>query len=97
MEFMSVPIIVLICYMVAEVYKVMFKKKEELYKLIPILVGVVGGIIGVIIYYTEPKLMFNTKSVWLALGMGIVSGFSSAGTNQIIKQMKGKEKEDEKK
>ena len=36
MEFISVPIIVVICYIVGEIYKVLFKNKQQLYKLIPI-------------------------------------------------------------
>ena len=97
MEFICVPIIVICCYLVGEIYKVLFKTRQDLFKLIPILVGVVGGILGVLIYYTEPKLMFNADSVWTSLGIGIVSGISSTGTNQIIKQLKGKEDERDKK
>ena len=97
MEFICVPIIVICCYLVGEIYKVLFKTRQDLFKLIPILVGVVGGILGVLIYYTEPKLLFNADSVWTSLGIGIVSGISSTGTNQIIKQLKGKEDERDKK
>lgn len=98
MEFMSVPIIVICCYLVGEIYKVLFKTRPDLFKLIPILVGVLGGILGVLIYYTEPKLMFNTDNVWTSLGIGIVSGFTSTGTNQIIKQiLKREDKENENK
>jgi len=96
MEFMSVPIIVICCYLVGEIYKVLFKTRQDLFKLIPILVGVVGGILGVLIYYTEPKLLFNADNVWTSLGIGIVSGISSTGANQIIKQLKGKDDEKDK-
>lgn len=37
MENTSVPIIVVVCYIVGELYKYILKKKEETYKLIPIL------------------------------------------------------------
>lgn len=95
MEFTSVPIIVLISYIVGELYKAIFKNKQEVYKLIPILVGVVGGVLGVIIYYKAPELIFYADNVWKALGVGIVSGISATGTNQIIKQIKeGQKKED---
>ena len=97
MEFICVPIIVICCYLVGEIYKVLFKTRQDLFKLIPILVGVVGGILGILIYYTEPKLLFNADNVWTSLGIGIVSGISSTGTNQIIKQLKGKEDERDKK
>ena len=31
--------------------------------------------------------MFNVDNIWIALGIGIVSGAASTGTNQIIKQI----------
>lgn len=89
MECISVPIIVLICYMIGEVYKVVLKNKQEMYKLIPVLVAFVGGILGVVIYITAPEVIFNVNNVWIALGIGIMSGFSSTGTNQVIKQLIG--------
>lgn len=87
MDFTCVPIIVVCCYIVGEIYKVLFKNKQEAYKLIPILVAILGGLLGVIIYFTNPEMVLNADNVWVALGVGIVSGASSTGTNQIIKQI----------
>ena len=87
MDFTSVPIIVVCCYIVGEIYKVLFKNKQEAYKLIPILVAILGGLLGVLIYFTNPEMVLNADNVWVALGVGIVSGASSTGTNQIIKQI----------
>ena len=87
MEFVSVPIIVLICYMIGEIYKVVFKKNTKAYKLIPILVAFIGGVLGVVIYYTAPEVIFNTSNIYSALMIGVMSGFSSTGTNQVIKQI----------
>jgi len=87
MNFTSVPIIVVCCYIVGEIYKVLFKNKQEAYKLIPILVVILGGLLGVIIFLTSPEMILNADNVWVALGIGIVSGASSTGTNQIIKQI----------
>ena len=86
MEFKSVPIIILCCYIVGEIYKTVFKQKEELYKLIPILVSILGGLLGIIIYITTPEIL-AVDNIYTALGIGIVSGASSTGTNQIIKQI----------
>lgn len=93
MDFTSIPIIVLCCYIIGEIYKVLFKNKQEAYKLIPILVAIVGGVLGVLIYFTAPEMLFNAENFWIALGIGIVSGFSSTGANQVVKQLltKGKE------
>ena len=87
MDFTSVPIIVLCCYIIAEIYKKIFKEKEEFYKLIPMIMAIIGGILGIIIFYTNPEIIFNADNIWTALGVGIVSGVSSTGTNQIIKQL----------
>lgn len=86
MNFASVPIIVVCCYMVGELYKWFFRKKTETYKFIPILMSVIGGILGIAIFYTNPEMIFDVKNVWTALGVGIVSGASATGANQIIKK-----------
>ena len=87
MEFSSVPIILFICYMIGEIYKAIFKKKEEVYNLIPILLSITGGILGIIIYFTNKEMILNARNVWIALGIGIVSGASATGSNQMIKQI----------
>ena len=87
MEFTSIPIIVILCYLIGEIYKVLFKNKQDLYKLIPITLACFGGLFGLLIYQTNPEIMLNASNVWSALGIGIVSGVSSTGTNQIIKQI----------
>lgn len=87
MEFTSVPIIIIICYMIGEIYKVIFKNKENLYKLIPIIVSLLGGVLGIVIFITNKEMIFNADNVWVALGIGIVSGSSSTAANQIVKQV----------
>ena len=91
MEFISVPIIVVICYIVGEIYKVLFKNKKDLYKLIPIFLSILGGVIGVLIYYTNKEMILNVSNVYEAIFIGIVSGAASTGSNQIIKQIFKKE------
>ena len=93
MDYTSLPIIVLCSYIVGEIYKVIFKRKKDAYKLIPILVAIVGGVLGVLIYLTSPEMIFNVDSVWTSLGIGIISGFSATGTNQVVKQLINKGKE----
>lgn len=95
MKFTSVPIIVVCCYIIGEIYKVLFKNKQEAYKLIPILVAILGGLLGVLIYLTSPEMILNADNVWVALGIGIVSGASSTGTNQIVKQLFSKNDKEE--
>ena len=87
MKFICVPTIVILSYMLGEILKQTFKKKKELNKLIPIIVCLFGGLLGITIYLTEPKMMFNVNSIWVALEIGIVSGLSSTGSNQVVKKM----------
>ena len=87
MELSSIPIIVIISYMIGEIYKVIFKSKESLYKLIPIIVSITGGILGIIIYLTNKEMIFNADNIWTSLTIGIVSGASATTTNQIVKQV----------
>lgn len=96
MNFTSIPIIVLCTYLVAEVYKFMFRNKKEWYELIPVISSLFGAILGLIIYYTNKELMLYADSAWTALGIGIVSGASATGANQIIKQLFKKKEEEEK-
>lgn len=91
MEFTSIPMIVVCCYMIGEIYKVLFKNKQETYKLIPVLVSITGGLLGIFIYLTNKEMILNASNIWIALGIGIVSGASATGSNQIVKQFFKKE------
>lgn len=93
MEFTSVSIIVVCCYLIGEIYKVVFKKRPETYKLIPVLVSISGGVLGIFIYLTNKEMMMHASNLWIALGIGIISGASSTGTNQVVKQLLSKEKD----
>lgn len=53
---------------------------------IPIIVGVAGGILGVVGMYVIPG--FPANDILNAIAVGIVSGLSSTGVNQIYKQVK---------
>lgn len=87
MNFSSVPIIVVCCYCVGELYKQIFKNKPETHRFIPALLTFLGGVLGVVIYLTNPEMIFQAQNVWIAIGIGLVSGASATGTNQIIKQI----------
>lgn len=87
MDYIGIPVIVVCCYIIGEIYKLIFKKKQSAYKYIPITLAVAGGILGIVIFYTNTELLCGVQNFWQALLAGIVSGASSTGTNQIIKQM----------
>lgn len=53
---------------------------------IPIIVGVAGAILGVVGMYVIPD--YPANDILNAIAVGIVSGLSSTGVNQIYKQVK---------
>ena len=91
MDIAYVPIIVVCCYVIGEIYKLIFKKVDSSYKFIPIVTIVAGGLLAVLIYFTTPELV-NAENVYDALVIGLVSGAGSTGTNQIVKQLFHKQK-----
>jgi hypothetical protein len=86
MEFTSIPVIVLICYLIGEIYKVVFKSKEDLYKLIPVFVTLLGGLVGLGVHLVEPSFL-NVNNVISALEIGLISGAASTGMHQMVKQI----------
>ena len=86
MEFTSIPVIVLICYLIGEIYKVVFKSKEDLYKLIPVFVTLLGGLVGLCVHLVDPSFL-NVNSIVSALEIGLISGAASTGMHQMVKQI----------
>ena len=79
----TVVAIVVITYLIGLVAKSIPHIKDNY---IPIIVGVTGGILGVIGMYVIPD--FPANDILNAIAVGIVSGLSSTGVNQIYKQVK---------
>lgn len=78
----AVPAITIICYLVGIGVKVSPLKE----KFIPIIVGVVGAIFGLVAFLTKMP-NFPADNFITALAVGIVSGLASTGINQIYKQL----------
>lgn len=74
--------IVVIAYLVGLAAKLIPGIKDEA---IPVIVGVVGGILGVLGMYVIPD--FPANDIMNAIAVGIVSGLASTGVNQIYKQI----------
>lgn len=75
-----------------EGYKLIVGSKENLLRIIPIIAGVLGGGLGIGIYYIYPQMIPATDVV-TAVIIGIASGLSATGTNQIFKQLITKSEE----
>jgi uncharacterized membrane protein YeaQ/YmgE (transglycosylase-associated protein family) len=75
------------CYLAGAICKAI--GNEKLDKFIPVICGVIGAILGVVIFASIPN--FIPAENWaVAVAIGIVSGFSATGINQIYKQIKEK-------
>lgn len=91
MNLSGISIMVIICYVMGEVIKKIFK--EKLNKYIPLILTLLGGALGLIIYITNKELMLEVGNIYEAIVIGLLCGNSSTGANQIIKQMLKKEEE----
>lgn len=78
----TVLAIVVIAYLVGLGIKCVPKIKNEL---IPVIVGFVGGILGVVGLYVMPE--FPVNDILNAIAVGIASGLASTGADQAIKQL----------
>ena len=82
MELVVIPTILVISYLVTEIFKLFVKKKY-----LPVISGVTGAILGVVAYFCTPSLIENTNLL-TSLAIGIISGLGATGSNQIVKQLK---------
>ncbi len=85
----TIPSIVVICYLVAEAVKTTPLNN----KYIPIICGTVGGILGIVAMFIVPD--FPAPDYLMAIAIGIVSGLSATGVNQIFKQLKTTKQEEQ--
>jgi len=77
----TVLAIVVITYLVGMLCKTISAIKDEL---IPVIVGFVGGILGVVGMYIIPD--FPAQDILNAIAVGVASGLASTGVNQVYKQ-----------
>lgn len=90
-EFVSIPSIVFIVYMIIEVIKIC-TKNEVVSKLFPAISCVLGMGLGILAFYLCPAVI-PANNVLSAILIGGSSGLSATGTNQIIKQLTQKSNE----
>lgn len=90
MEFgiISVVGITVICYLLSEGVKCTGLDN----KWIPVICGVIGLIMGLVAFYTGMP-DFPAQDPINAAAVGIVSGFSATGINQVYKQLKNNKEE----
>lgn len=82
MKIGTVLAIVVITYLIGLGVKASAIKDE----IIPVIVGVCGGILGIAGMFVMPD--FPANDILNAIAIGIVSGLASTGANQVVKQAK---------
>ena len=87
MEYVSIPAITIICYLLGEFFKLVVLKKKNRFKYIPVIVGGIGGALGLIIYFVSPELLFNPTNPFVAVSILIVSVLASTGGNELVHQI----------
>ncbi len=86
-DFIAIPAIVVIVYLIAYFLKLI--PGETINRALPAICGVLGLALGIVCHLTMPD--FIGAENWLtAAAIGIVSGFSATGVNQIYKQISKK-------
>ena len=90
-EIVTIPFIVLVSYILGELFKVLVKNKKELNKLISLIPALVGCIVALIMYLDDPKIL-GVNNIYVAMELGIISGASASSTNEIIKKIFKKER-----
>ena len=77
----TVAAITVICYLIG----IGCKAYGKIDKWIPVIVGAVGAVLGVVGMYTIKD--FPAHDVLNAIAIGIASGLASTGANQVVRQL----------
>lgn len=81
-------------YGLVEMLKTLWLNKHEEYKkYIPVFAGILGAVIGLIVFFCTPDIL-PTPTWYGALITGLASGLAAVGINQIPKQL-GKSEDDD--
>ena len=83
----SVAGITVICYLAAQAVKATNLDNKWL----PVICGVLGGILGVVGLYWIPE--YPAQDIITAIAVGIMSGLAATGVNQVYKQITKKKTE----
>lgn len=78
----GIAAITVICFLIAQGVKATSTEN----KWIPVICGVIGGVLGIAGMYVMPE--YPANDVITAAAIGIVSGFAATGVHQAYKQIK---------
>ena len=90
LQIVSVPVIAALVYGALAGYKIIVNGKEKWVRVIPVVAGLLGVILGVAAFYAAPDIV-AADNVFTAILIGGASGLAATGTNQIWKQLTKKD------
>ncbi len=86
-ELVSVPTIAAIVYIFMAIYRSLTKDKAGIWtNLIPLWAALLGAILGIVAFFAAPAII-PAENVIVAIFVGMASGLSATGVNQIWKQL----------
>jgi len=85
-QIVSVPIIIALVYGALAGYKILVNGKENWIRIIPVIAGLLGVILGIVAFYAVPEII-AASNILTAMLIGGASGLAATGTNQIFKQL----------
>lgn len=83
----TMPFIVLAVYLIIYIMKFFTFKTDNQRKAIPPVSAVIGGIIGIALFYKLPDAI-GAENIVEACTTGMASGLAAVGCNQVFKQFK---------
>jgi hypothetical protein len=86
MQVLSVPIIMVLVYIIVELLKNAFNNAERFLNFVPLIAAGMGLLLGIFGFLVSPE-QIPTDNVFNAMIMGLFSGLSATGSNQIFKQL----------
>ena len=91
MELVSIPSIIVMCYVLAQILNVLFKKQTKLHKLIPYITSLVGGSLGYVLFKIDKCSIGNPSNFIFAIVIGMISGLIATGADSSLKKILKKE------
>lgn len=91
--FITVPVITSIVYAIIDIIKKATNNNEKFLKFIPLVAAILGVVSGIIGFYFVPGVL-DTSNIVVAIVIGAASGLAATGTNQVVKQLTNKDKDE---
>lgn len=90
LNIISVPAIAVVVYWIIKIVTLAVGNSEKFKRFIPLIAASLGVVCGIVCYYLVPSII-PADNVVVAIVIGGASGLSATATNQIIKQLKKKD------